>query len=562
MTRSRSRLVRALLLLALLAPSLALRSPATVGQDAPAVGAMIPELNLGDFGGGANPQVNYNPYAANRLGSVTGLIYEPLYVINGYSCAEQPWLATSYQWLDDKTLTFTLRGGVVWSDGQPLTADDVAFTFNLLKQFPALDYRGIGQFITGVTAAAPMVTFTFAETAYPLLGRVVENEILPRHAWESIEDPVTFTNDAPVGSGPFLPEAFNGQQLTMARNPAYWQAEKVRVERLVYSKNTGGNQVEQLKIAEGEYDLSQTFLPDVENTFVARDPENNKYWYPSGGLVSLYLNLTKEPFNDPAFRQAVAHAIDRQEIADRAQNGYVTTASQTGLVLPNRSALLDPTIPNEGRIPYDLARAEQILTEAGYTRDGEGRLVTPSGNAVEFSFIVPGDFTDWLAAAQIIVEDLRAIGVTMNIQTVTPDVMSDDRRSGNYDAVFDVFGGGCNTYFDYFLPFSSTRSAPIGEQTPDGGNHERWEDPETDQLLQQLRVAPDAQAQLAPLHGLQQILYTELPVISLWYGAIWYQYRTENAEGWPSAENPYALPGQPLLIFTTLVPPGEGQATP
>ncbi len=133
-----------------------------------------------------------------------------------------------------------------------------------------------------------------------------------------------------------MPEAFNQRQLTLKRNPDYWQADKIKVEKLVFTKAEGGNQVENLKLAQGEYDMNAMFVPNIEQAYVARDPEHNQYWFPAGGAIGLGMNLQKAPFNDVEFRRAMAYAINREEIINKAQFGYVTQASQTGLVLPGQ----------------------------------------------------------------------------------------------------------------------------------------------------------------------------------------------------------------------------------
>src|SRR5262249_39655573 len=149
-----------------------------------------------------------------------------------------------------------------------------------------------------------------------------------------------------VGTGPFKPSSFNGQQLILDRVDSYWQADKIHVKQLVFHKNAGGNEVEQLKLSQGVYDTNSMFVPNIKQVYVDKDPTHYHYWYPPGGLISLGFNLTKPPFNDPEFRKAVAYAIDRQAISTKAEFGYVTAASQTGLVVPGQKDWLDPSIPD------------------------------------------------------------------------------------------------------------------------------------------------------------------------------------------------------------------------
>lgn len=515
--------------------------------------APIPVLNLGSLGGGTNPQINFNPYSPNTL--ATGFMFEPLYEINGYNCEEVPWLATDYEWTDEQTLVFTIRDGVTWSDGEPFTAEDVAFTFTMKKEHPALDTSGAWTYLSEVTAADNKVTFAFAEVYAPGFYVVTDNVVIvPRHIWAEVDDPVTFVNENPVGTGPFLFENFNPQELTFTRNPDYWQADKVLIQGLRYTK-AGEGQVDQLRLARGEYDWNAMYVPNVEEVFVAEDPEHNHYWFSQGSSISLSFNLTKEPFSDPAFREGIAYAVDRDRIIQQAQLGYVTQASQTGLKLPGQADFLNPEIENEGMIPFDRDQALSILEEAGYTMDGETMLDT-AGNPIEFSFKVPAGWLDWIQAGQIIAENLADIGITMNVETPDAAIHDQDRASGNFDSIFTVHGGNCSMYRNYADFLSSELTAPIGEQAT--SNWIRWEDEETDALVAELRTTSDPAAQQDALNQLQTIMVEQFPTIPLWYGAIWFEYRTEKAIGWPNEEDPYCSPNDGLLIVTSLVPPEEG----
>jgi peptide/nickel transport system substrate-binding protein len=525
-------------------------APGQTGGQASA--GMIDHLDVGSFGGGSNPQVNYNPYSPNVLNA--SYIFEPLLVFNSYSCAEVPWLSTKYEWQDPQTLTFTIREGVKWNDGQPFTPDDVVFTYNLLKQFPALDTTGLWKTLDSVTNNGNDVTFKFKEPAGNMLARVVTVLLVPKHVWEKVEDPVAYVNEGAVGTGPFKPASFNGQQLVLERNPDYWQADKIKVQKLIFSKNSGGNQTEQLQLSQGKYDTNAMFVPNIKQVWVDRDPAHNHYWYPPGGAIALGFNLAKAPFNDVEFRRAVAHAIDRDAIVTKAQFGYVKAASQTGLVLPGQKDWLNPDIPNEGMIGYDPQQAATILEQAGYKKDANGKLLDKDGKPIEFTFMVQNGWTDWIQAAQIVQQNLNALGMTVNVQTPAPENVDSQRALGNFDLVFNVHGGTCSMYDNYYI-FHSGQSAPVGEQTTT--NYIRYEDPEMDALIDQLRESPDPDDQKEAVLGLEKIMVDKLPTIPLWYGAHWFQYSTKRADGWPNEQNPYAKPTDALLIITNLKPSAD-----
>jgi len=556
MSRSRFRAA----LVAVAATTSLVLSSCTGTEDAgPSVteDGLVPVLNFGDFGGGEMPKENYNPFLLTSKLSATEYMYERLMIVETYSCEEIPWLATGYEWTDPQTLVFDTREGVTWTDGEAFTAEDVAFTFNMLKEYPVLDLAGVGQYIDSVEATSDnQVTFSFNQpgaSAFQMINGVV---IVPEHIWSKVDDPTTFTNsEDPVGTGPMKVKAFNPRELTIERNPDYWQADDVKVQEIKFHKADAGGQIEQLKLSRGEYDHQGLYIPDIEKSYVSRDPEHNHYWYAPGGVISVYMNLTKAPFDDVEFRRALTTAFNYDEVVEKAQLGYVEQASQTGLVIPGQEKWLPEGLENDGKMPYDPDAADQALTAAGYKLDSEGRRLNKSGDPIAFSFKVPGDYVDWVAASDILVEDLQELGFDVAQETPTPAVHDEDRKTGNYDMMFGVYGGSCDMYRNFADPLDSERTAPVGE--PALTNETRWSDPETDDLLADLKVATEEDAQKEAIAGLTGIMMDEVPNIPIWYGAKWFQYNTKNAVGWPNEDDPYVGSNDFLPILTHLRPAGD-----
>ncbi|WP_460459159.1 ABC transporter substrate-binding protein [Angustibacter peucedani] len=514
---------------------------------------LIANLNGGGFGGGANPQINFNPYSPTRL--TTDYMFETLFIVNKYNCDPTPWLATDYSYSDDTHLVMTLRDGVKWSDGQAFGAEDVKYTFDMLKDHPELDSEGVWSStpLKAVTAAGNKVTFEFSEPSSPAFVKISNTKIVPEHVWGKEKDPSKFVNKAAVGTGPFTFKSFNGQQLLLQRNPNYWQADKVKVNQLTFSDNGGGGDTDKLRLARGDYDFNSMFIADIEKTYVAKDKEHNKYWFPPGADISLYMNLKKAPFSDVGFRKALVYAVDREEISKKAEYGYVTPASQTGLVLPGQKDWLSSKYQGGETYGFDPAKTKQMMQEAGYTYDSSGNLLDKSGKPMKFTFKVQAGYLDWIAAAGIMKNDFKQVGIQLDVRTGAPTDVENDRAIGDYEMTFGVHGGQCTMYQNYDDPLGTDRTAPIGKKAL--ANFVRWQDPTTDDLLKKLRTETDEAKQKEYVAGLQDIMVQQVPTIPLWYGAKFFQYRTEKAAGWPSADDPYAAPDDALLVLTHLTPP-------
>lgn len=523
--------------------------------DAVSSDGMINYLNFGDFGGGTSPQADYNPFLAAFKLSGADYVYERLMIVEGTRCKQVPWLASGYSWRDAKTLVFNVRSGVKWNDGTAFSAQDVVFTFNMLKKFDALDAGGVwGSGLKSVTATGKnQVTFSFDQPGATAFVPINAVPIVPEHIWSKVKDPTTFKNAKdPVGTGPFTIKSLNPQRLVVERNPGYWQADKVKVKEIRFNKADDGGQVEQLKLSRGEYDTQGQFIPDVKKSYVDRDPKHHHYWYAPGGAISVYMNLTEKPFSDVDFRRALTTAFDHGKVVRKAQLGYVKPASQTGLVVPGQDAWVPDDIKNKGLIGYDPKAADRALTAAGYKKDSKGRRLGKDGKPISFTFKVPGTWSDWVASADILISNLKSLGFDVAKETPTEDAHNEDRSTGRYDMMFGVHGGTCDMYTNFSDPLNSARTAPIGKKAP--SNEVRWKDPQTDRLLAQLHDATSEKAQKQAVAGLAHVMMDKVPMIPIWYGAKWFQYDTTKAVGWPNAKDPYASASDPLLWMVHLKP--------
>ncbi|MHB8312658.1 MAG: ABC transporter substrate-binding protein [Candidatus Dormibacteria bacterium] len=514
-------------------------------------GAASTTLTIGVDNGSPTLQDNFNPFSPNqRIG--TTYMYEPLEFVNPLNGVYTPFLATGHQWVNSTTLTFTIRSGMKWSNGNPITPADVVFTFDLLRRYPALDGAGIWSHVSTVTSQGQVVTFTFSGPDVPFAQVIAGTLIVPKQVWSALPNPTTFTNTSPVVSGPFVLASFNPNEYVLKKNPNCWQAAQVAVTKVNFPALTG-NTTSQLTLSRGGYDWATLFIPEVRTTWVAKSPKYNNYWFPPGGVISLFLNTGEAPFSNTNFRRGISYALNRQQIATQAENGYVQPAAQTGLLLPNEKRWVDSTIPNQGLIAQNISTAKSEFAKAGFT-EKNNQLVGANGQQVAFNVILPSGFSDWLRGAQTIKQELGAVGIDVTIQTPQYGAYYSAMSTGHYQGAIGAYGGSGSPAIDFNNLLSSSLSAPIGK--PASTNTERWQSSSTDALLATLLSATSVSAQRSAVDALQQVMYSKLPVISLFYGATWGEYNTRNFTNWPSASNPYAPPAPygapPLMIMTHL----------
>ena len=506
----------------------------------------------------------FNPYVSTSLGvedNMQSMTYEPLLEFNIMqpTQAPMPWLASSYAWSNGgKTLTFTIRPGVKFSDGTAMTASDVAFTFNLLMKNSTLASQAPGPTPLPVSATAPSANtavLTFSQPEYANLFLIGSTYVLPQHIWQSVSNPATYGDANPVGTGPYELSSFNSQKVTFKQNPYYWQKSKVTVPEVIfpsYVSNTTANPA----LDSGQIGYAGNDVANVASDYLSSNPSNHTWtasqpWFADNNVVTLWPNATKAPLNDPKIRLAVSAGINRQQLSAQGETNYEPPAtSSSGLLLPTQSALLDPSYNNDITSTSNEAKVSQILTSDGYTKTG-GKWMK-NGQPIKFSIEDPSSYTDYATDAQLIANQLDAEGFEVSFNGVQATQWYTDLAAGNFDAIIHWSNQGPTPwdYFDYWM--DNTLTAPIGK--PAGADYGRYSNPQVQALLAQYAGTNSASAQQQALNGLETIVATQAPVIPLLYGAAWYEYSTKDYTGWPTQSNQYIdpVPNSPYMEYTLL----------
>jgi peptide/nickel transport system substrate-binding protein len=509
---------------------------------------------------------NFNPFSANKLGSVNTAIYEPMMIYNKSTGELVPWLATAFKWSDDNlSLTFTLRPNVKFSDGQPLTSKDVVYTFDLLKNNTALTGFAssvLSDYIDSFTAPDDStVVFKFKTVHTPALYDIANQTIVPEHIWKDVKDPLTWTNDNPVATGPFTQVAkFENQIYVLEKNPYYWQEGKPAFQGLRYPAYPD-NDAANLALVNGELDWTGNFVPDIETTFVAKNKETNHYFIVGGDGIALMINTSMKPFDDPAVRKALSMGVDRDMIVKTAMYNYIPAADATGLGQTYKvwkdQAAIDA---GAGYMKFDTAKANKALDDAGLKKGSDGIRLDKDGKPMVYDFIVPSGWTDWISAAQIICQNMKDLGITLNLSTPEETTWTDSVTKGDFKWSIVYSSGGPTPYNFYRGQMSSVTARPVGENASE--NWGRYVSKDADKLLDEFAVTSDPAKQKEIMNKLEMVFVNEAPVIPLFPGPDWYEFSTARFTGFPDKDNNYA-PGIPyadnpynatLIILTTIKP--------
>ena len=502
----------------------------------------------------------WSPYSLGANMQNGGLLfYEPLYYYSAFADKWIPWLAEDHQFSPDfKQMTYKIRSGIKWSDGQPFTAEDVAFTLNSLRELGPKVTRGneVQQAVADAKATDPttlVINFKLPSprwNLYMAYGAGLGIYPVPKHIFEKVDDWSKFTfydpeKGWPVSTTQWKVVHSSPQQKLIDRKDSWWAAERgmsrlSKVERLVYIAYTTETAAAQLFIS-NQLDCSLDVRPATMEQILAQNPKvttwtgNEKpYGYTDQWPTQLMINNEKTPFNDKDVRWAISYFIDRDKVVQIGNRG---AGSRSPLPIPNTPAIrpyfekMKEPLSTFDTNEFNPTKGAQLLEGKGYRKGADGMWVNAQGEKITLPINGWAVFSD---IGPVISEMLKQQGIDATYQT--PPDHFDQLNKGAYTAALDGVGGSwVDPYFHMrnFQTSSALGSVPV--------NRSRWKNDEYDKLVDQFVQTPltEKEKLLDTFAKAMEQWLPNLPVpqITEWYHRI--PMNQTYWTGWPTNKDPY-----------------------
>jgi len=476
--------------------------------------------------------------------------------------------ATSWTTSEDgKTTTFKIRPGMKWSDGQPATAEDAAYTYNFVLDALAKETTlGSGYLdgyissagVTKAEATDPETLVVTTATPTPLLLAAYV-PILPKHIWSkysldqiaNAEASGFFANDPPVvGTGPYQVVEYDpGKFARFERNPNYWGKQGAADQIIITHFDSNDTMSQALR--NGELDYARGMNADAfdalkgQPNIVAVEGAANGYSYLT---FNGYPKAIKDGGSstrataDPAFRDALAWGINLQELVDKVLAGHGTPG--TSLLPPFQSKWYVPPDPSVLR-GFDLAKADEKLTAAGYKKDASGNRLDKEGKPINLRMTWPSSESELATAAQFITGWWGQLGIKVTAGVTEDNTLLVDLTPPEYDppgkADFDTYMWGWVGDVDPTSLLEPFTTDQIG-----GSSDTFWSNARFDELFKKQGQTLDETERKAMIKEMQELFYKEVPNIPLYYDSELHGYRTDRFGGW---QNQPPDGGTPLFQF-------------
>lgn len=487
-----------------------------------------------------NEADSFNPFSAIEVPSleVLALAYDRLISYDMEDMSPQPGLATEWESSEDGlTWTFTLKDGAQFSDGEPLTADDVVHTFSRIID-GGYEANSYGSYLTSVEEVVAVDDTTVElrlekpNAVLPLLPI----PILPEHVWSEIDDNEvkTYENEPQggepiVGSGPFrfVEGTAGGSTYRLEANPDYWGGAPY-VDEIVMRVYKNDDALSQALI-KGEVDIAYN-LNALQVDQLNEEDGITAHNGVSPGFSEIGFNAgapdpeTGEPFGDgnpalrdPKFRYALGFAVDREVIADRAFQGAAVPGDT---LVPDAYGSFKWEPPEDVALSFDPERAEELLDEAGYEKGPDGLRTMPDGNPIgTLRLFARSESKSSLTTMEFFKEWLADIGIESEVSTVESNKLTSLILDGEYDA----FEWGWYVEPDPDSMLSYLTCDQIG-----GWNDATWCNEEYDRLYQAQNASVDDEERVEQIKRMQEIFHNEAPYIITVYEAIGEAVRSDR----------------------------------
>ena len=417
-----------------------------------------------------------------------------------------PYLAEDYSVSEDGlTYTFQLRKGVSFTDGTPFTAEDVKFTFDYMKEHP---YKWVS--VSMVEEASVVdehtVEIKLNKTYNPFLSDVAGSlPILPKHIWENVTEPETFTEpEAAISTGPFILENYDAAAgtYTLKANEDYFYGD-VQIDKLVSANVSGGDSKEALLSGEiaAAPNISYKAAMSLKDS-----PEYTVLEGPGLSVTRLYFNFDEEAMAVKEIRQAMYHAVNLDEIVEKAYGGAGYPGS-AGHVQPGTPWYN----PDVRQYAYDVETAKKMLSEAGAAdSNGDGIL---EYNGEEMSYTLTFTENDE-KLAELLVSYMKAVGIELVPQSADDATVKAAISEGNFELAFNTNGsfGGDPVFLSRFATVGADGAPSV---TGQGGT--TWESEEYNRIYNESAVEQDDAKRHQQVNELQEIIAEELPCLTLYY---------------------------------------------
>lgn len=417
-----------------------------------------------------------------------------------------PYLAEDYSVSEDgMTYTFQLRKGVSFTDGTPFTAEDVKFTFDYMKEHP---YKWVS--VSMVEEASVVdehtVEIRLNKTYNPFLSDVAGSlPILPKHIWENVTEPETFTEpEAAISTGPFILENYDAAAgtYTFKANEDYFYGD-VQIDKLVIANVSGGDSKEALLSGEiaAAPNISYKAAMSLKDS-----PEYTVLEGPGLSVTRLYFNFDEEAMAVKEIRQAMYHAVNLDEIVEKAYGGagYVGSAGHVQPGTPWYN-------PDVRQYAYDVETAKKMLSEAGAAdSNGDGIL---EYNGEEMFYTLTFTENDE-KLAELLVSYMKAVGIELVPQSADDATVKAAISEGNFELAFNTNGsfGGDPVFLSRFATVGADGAPSV---TGQGGK--TWESEEYNKIYNESAVEQDDAKRHEQVNELQEIIAEELPCLTLYY---------------------------------------------
>ncbi len=528
---------------------------------------------------------SFNPLIDKPAWPIDGyfnLVYEPLMMWNALSDRMEPLLAMSYTNEGDRiSVIMDPRAG--WSDGVPLTAEDVKFTFDLQAAYTGAPYSYVWNYIAKVYVDTINDSSGMHERVIFTVGKERNNplaildflqliRIIPKHKFEKLIDSVGGFSEAqklpvdkePVVSGPYTIFTYSNEKIVLKRRDDYWgkvlYGNRLPAPEFIIHPIYKSNDHISIELQQGGVDISQSFIPRIwlkKAQMVSTWYDTTPYFIPAA-ITMFIINATKPPLSDKNFRRAMACAINYDDLNELAISGY-SPPLRPGLILPFGSE--EKYYSEEDALKYGTSYnpqlAKKILEDAGYTSvfDQNGNLVEMkdrTGNRVPTIYITsPAGWTDWETAVKIAVKDMRSAGIDVREGFIDAASYFQRMLVGNFDLIMHTPSPGA-TPSKPWSRIEATMTArnwrPVGDKMYE--NWGRFNQPGTkgyiaaiDSLLTILPSMSNEEEIKSAYRKLNILFMENQPTIPVFYRPEWfYEFSTRNWTNFPDAKNPYTTP--------------------